>query len=69
MSDAVFLRSLRSFITVPENWNKLRLFMLRAGWPEESLRDYRDASEPQEQLVAAQKPITHMLAKNNHHRK
>ena len=66
MSDKRFLKALRDFLTVPENWHKLRLFMLRAGWPEKLKAEFLDAENDQERLIAAQKVLTEMLV-NNHH--
>jgi hypothetical protein len=62
MSDKKFIKALRDFITVPENWNKLRLFMLRAGWPEKLKNECRDA-DSQERLLLAQRVLTEMLIK------
>lgn len=65
MSDKKFIKALRDFITVPENWHKLRLFMLRAGWPDKLKAEFRDAENDQERLIAAQKVLTEMLM-NSH---
>jgi hypothetical protein len=64
MSDKRFLKALRDFITVPENWHKLRLFMLRAGWPDKLKNEFRDADNDQERLLVAQRVLSEMLIKS-----
>lgn len=61
MSDHRFLKALRGFLSVEENWRKLRLFMLRAGWPEDSTVAYNSSTSEQERLMIAQKVLTKML--------
>lgn len=64
MSNRRFLKALRDFITVPENWSKLRYFMLRAGWPQDLLEANDATTDPQERLMIAQKVLTRMLKKS-----
>jgi hypothetical protein len=63
MSHRRFLRALRDFLNVPENWSKLRYFMLRAGWPQDLLEANNGTTDPQERLLIAQKVLTRMLKK------
>lgn len=65
ISDRKFLKVLRDFISIPENWHKLRLFMLRTGWPEKLKAEFRDAKNDQERLFVAQKLLAQMLIKNH----
>lgn len=64
MSNRRFLRALRDFLNVPENWQKLRFFMLRAGWPADLLAAHHQAVDEQERLLIAQKFLTRMLKKS-----
>lgn len=61
MTDRSFIKALREFLRVEENWRKLRLFILRSGWPADLLEAHRQASTDQERLVVAQKALTRML--------
>lgn len=62
MSNKIFLAALSSFIATPENWHKLRLFMLRAGWPSKLNAEFNRASNNRERLAVAQKFIAEMIS-------
>lgn len=64
LQDAAFIKSLRNFLRTPENWNRLRLFMLRAGWPADLLEDSKQATGAQ-RLKIAKKFLTKMLSKKS----
>lgn len=64
MSDPQFIKALRKFLSAEENWRKLRLFMLRAGWPEQAREAYRAAETSEERLSIAQKLLAKMLRSN-----
>lgn len=60
IEDLDFRQSLTGFISTPENWRRLRLFLLLAGWPEENLLRYQQAETEQEKLVIAQEVLKNM---------
>jgi hypothetical protein len=45
INDKFFLRSLRRFLQINGNWQRLRFFMLRAGWPEDLLQLHNATSD------------------------
>lgn len=60
ISDSRFRKVLTNFLNTPENWRKLRFFMLTAGWPKEDLHRYNKADNEQERLLIAQDVIEKM---------
>jgi hypothetical protein len=56
-----FRKALIGYLNTPENWRKLRLFMLLAGWPEESVTRYSEADNEQERLLIAQEVLQDMV--------
>lgn len=63
MSDKPFIQALLAFLITEENWRKLRLFMLQAGWPQPLIDRYNNADNDQERLMAAQECLKQMLKK------
>jgi hypothetical protein len=64
LDDARFVKTLRDFFNQEQNWHKLRLFMLQAGWPQNLVKAYRSTTNRQERLRIAQKVLTNMLTDN-----
>lgn len=60
IEDPQFRKALTDFLNTPENWRKLRLFMLLAGWPVNLLERYKVAETEQERLLLAQQVLQDM---------
>jgi hypothetical protein len=61
LNDPRFIRSLRNFLREEENWHRLRLFMLMAGWPHKFVKVYRATKNKNKRLRIARKVLTSML--------
>lgn len=64
IDDAKFVKTLRDFLGQNDNWRKLRLFMLQAGWPPNLVKAYRSTTDNQKRLRIAQQVLTNMLRDN-----
>lgn len=61
IDDLVFRKALVTFINTPENWRKLRLFLLLAGWPSDKVALYKGAETEQDRLLIAQDVLKNMV--------
>ncbi len=64
LDDRKFVKTLRDFLSQEDNWRRLRLFMLQAGWPQNLVKAYRSTTNHQKRLRIAQKVLTNMLRDN-----
>lgn len=60
LDDPDFRKALAGFLNTPENWRKLRLFMLLSGWPASAVERYKVAETEQERLLLAQQVLQDM---------
>lgn len=62
MDDTRFIQALESFLSRDENWQKLRFFMLQAGWPDHLVREYHEADSPNKRLRVAKTYLEQMVS-------